>query len=246
MTKEELKPVGTKAVVTNENSCFEVGTVVEVVSVDIDDSSQTYLFTDGVESWWLYNGQFEWLEDTKVTTSSGGPTKYYDMPFNDWVTGNDMMEYLAEHKWGKFGIHLKDIFKSTLRWGEKEGTTVEYDTRKIIYYGCRILRMIGGVEEVRKTLQGMLDDPQFSVTQEDTPSIDKVVTLEEPVAYDFDKMLDHGLVSFNSPAIFYKFIWSETPQGWDFWDKVDDGLVEESVWKPILADMEMQYEESNK
>jgi hypothetical protein len=92
---------------------------------------------------------------------TGGPAPYYDFPFQDWVTTNDMMEHLAEHKWGKFGIHLKDIFKGLCRWGEKDGTTVEYDSRKIIYYGVRVYKMLVGVEKTRAYLQELLDDKQF-------------------------------------------------------------------------------------
>ena len=91
----------------------------------------------------------------------GGPQSYYDMPYGDWITTNDQMEYLAEHKWGRFSIHLKDIFKGLCRWGDKEGTSVEYDTRKIIYYGCRVLRMLVGVEGLRMYLEELLQDEQF-------------------------------------------------------------------------------------
>jgi hypothetical protein len=96
--------------------------------------------------------------------SDGGCTSYYDMPFSSWVTTNDMMEYLAEHKWGKYGIHLKDIFKGLCRWGDKDGTTVEYDTKKIIYYGVRVLRLVVGTPKMREYLQSLLDDPQFVLT----------------------------------------------------------------------------------
>ena len=98
---------------------------------------------------------------------TGGPSAYYDMPFKDWVTTNDMMEYLAEHKWGKYGIHLKDIFKGLCRWGDKDGTSVEYDTRKIIYYGVRVLRLVIGIKATRQYLQDLLDDPQFKDTEKD-------------------------------------------------------------------------------
>lgn len=94
-------------------------------------------------------------------TSSGGPSSYYDMPFAAWVTTNDQMEYLAENKWGKYAIHLKDIFKGLCRWGDKDGTTVEYDSRKIIYYGCRVLRMVVGDAKLRVYLNELLDDKQF-------------------------------------------------------------------------------------
>lgn len=101
------------------------------------------------------------IDTTKKVEPHGGPSSYYDLPFSRWVTVNDMMEYLAEHKWGKFGIHLKDIFKGVCRWGDKEGTTVEYDTKKIIYYGCRILMMVSGKQGLRTYLHSILNDPQF-------------------------------------------------------------------------------------
>jgi hypothetical protein len=93
--------------------------------------------------------------------SSGGPSTYYDMPYADWKTTNDQMEYLSEHKWGKYSIHIKDIFKGLCRWGDKKGTTVEYDSRKVIYYGCRILRMVAGNQALRLYLQELLDNNQF-------------------------------------------------------------------------------------
>ena len=96
-----------------------------------------------------------------VKKSTGGPSEYYDMPFSDWITVNDMAEHLAEHKWGKYGIHLKDIFKGLCRWGEKSGTTIEYDTRKIIYYGVRIYKMLVGAEKTRTYLKELLEDKQF-------------------------------------------------------------------------------------
>jgi hypothetical protein len=100
-------------------------------------------------------------------TSSGGPSAYYDMPYSTWVTTNDQMEYLAEHKWGKYAIHLKDIFKGLCRWGDKSGTTVEYDSRKIIYYGCRVLMMVVGANELRVYLNELLDDKQFQAKGDD-------------------------------------------------------------------------------
>jgi hypothetical protein len=98
--------------------------------------------------------------------SHGGPSSYYDMPFKEWETTNDMMEYLAEHKWGKYSIHLKDIFKGLCRWGDKEGTTVEYDTRKTIYYGLRVLRMLKGKKAVQDYLTELANDKQFKEMNE--------------------------------------------------------------------------------
>lgn len=97
----------------------------------------------------------------KVNKQTGGPSGYYDQPYDTWTTTNDQMEWLAKEKWGIYAIHLKDIFKGLCRWGDKNGTTVEYDTRKVIYYGVRVLKMIVGVDEMRKYLQDLLDDKQF-------------------------------------------------------------------------------------
>ena len=33
-----------------------------------------------------------------ITKSDGGPSSYYDMPFQEWMTLNDQMEYLAQNK----------------------------------------------------------------------------------------------------------------------------------------------------
>ena len=98
---------------------------------------------------------------SKESLPHGGPSSYYDLPFSSWVTVNDQMEYLAEHKWGKYSIHLKDIFKGLCRWNDKEGTTIEYDTNKIIYYGVRVLRMLKGNKGVQEYLTKLLNDPQF-------------------------------------------------------------------------------------
>ena len=107
----------------------------------------------------------KWLkiaEEDKVNSPpDGGPSSYYDMPFQDWVTLNDQMEYLAQNKWGIYSIHLKDVFKGLGRWGDKEGTTPLYDTKKGIYYFCRVMKMMVGIKGLRDYLNGILDDPQF-------------------------------------------------------------------------------------
>lgn len=101
----------------------------------------------------------------EVLAPQGGPSAYYDMPFKEWTTTNDMMEYLAEHKWGRYGIHLKDILKGICRWGDKQGTTIEYDARKIIYYGVRVLQLAVGRTEMRAYLREILHDPQFKAIE---------------------------------------------------------------------------------
>lgn len=92
--------------------------------------------------------------------SDGGPTGYYDIP-GGCKTLNDVLEWLAVERWGKFSLHMKDIMKAAFRYGGKVGTEQEYDANKIIYFGCRLLVMVSGKAVVRKYLQKLLDDPQF-------------------------------------------------------------------------------------
>lgn len=106
----------------------------------------------------------DWLaerpEFPDKTKSDGGPSNYYDLP-NGAITLNDLLEHLAYTRWAGDTLHLKDTVKAAWRWGEKDGTDKPYDCRKIIYSGARLLMKYAGVKELRKTLQGMLDDPQF-------------------------------------------------------------------------------------
>lgn len=92
--------------------------------------------------------------------SDGGPSAYYDFPA-DANTLNDLLEYKGDKQWLGDSFHLSNVVKAAWRWGDKEGTTKEYDARKFIYSGCRLLMKYAGVSAVRKTLQAMLDDPQF-------------------------------------------------------------------------------------
>jgi hypothetical protein len=92
--------------------------------------------------------------------SDGGPSSYFDFPAS-WTTFNDFIEHKSEHQWGKFSFHLGNIGKAICRWGDKSGTTEEYDAKKIIYSGVRILKMLIGARATRDYLQRLLDDPQF-------------------------------------------------------------------------------------
>ena len=107
------------------------------------------------------------LYDPVGKQPTGGPSTYYDMPYRDWVTTNDQMEWLAEHKWGKFAIHLKDIFKGLCRWGDKHGTDLAYDAKKIIYYGCRVYMMLAGRKALQDYLTELKDDKQFQPERKD-------------------------------------------------------------------------------
>ena len=140
---------------------FDIGSLLTIEEADRSSPRLPYMS----EGDWFGDSEVELVDTSEVrstVTANGGATSYYDMPFGGWVTTNDMMEHLAEHKWGKYGIHLKDIFKGLCRWGDKDGTTIEYDTRKIIYYGVRVLRMLKGNEGVREYLKELMEDKQFN------------------------------------------------------------------------------------
>lgn len=92
--------------------------------------------------------------------SDGGPSTYYDLP-KDLTTLNDILEFKGEQCWGADSFHLANIVKATWRWGTKAGTSKPYDTKKILYSAARLLMKYSGVTELRKSLQQMLDDPQF-------------------------------------------------------------------------------------
>lgn len=93
--------------------------------------------------------------------SDGGPSSYYDLPDNDWVTLNDMLEWLAVHRWGAYSLHLKDDMKASFRLGVKDGTDLGYDLRKKIYSSLRLLLMAEGKQAVKDVLRNLSDDSQF-------------------------------------------------------------------------------------
>lgn len=96
----------------------------------------------------------------QVVESDGGPSTYYDLP-QGVKTWNDVLEWLAVKRWGAYSLHMKDLMKGGFRFGAKAGTSLEYDTKKLIYSGCRLLVMVSGKDRVRGYLRSLLDDPQF-------------------------------------------------------------------------------------
>ena len=158
--------VGDKVVITGNISShsYKIGEVAVItdVSKEFGDCYYCNSAVDSTKRYFLFDDEFEEYQETPITQdATGGPSLYYDMPYATWVTTNDQMEYLAEHKWGKYAIHLKDIFKGLCRWGDKQGTTPNYDARKIIYYGLRVLMMLEGKANVQKYLSDLKNDPQF-------------------------------------------------------------------------------------
>lgn len=97
----------------------------------------------------------------------GGCASYYDFPFKNWVTVNDMIDYLSQKQWGWRSYIFKDILKACFRWGQKEGTTEIYDAEKIVYYGVRLLLSVSDIKSVREYLQTILDDEQFKENKND-------------------------------------------------------------------------------
>lgn len=96
----------------------------------------------------------------KPIVSDGGPIDYYDFP-KDYNTLNDVIEWKGETSWLGDSFHLGNIVKAAWRWGIKSGTSKEYDARKFIYSGARLLMKYAGKDKLRETLQKMLDDKQF-------------------------------------------------------------------------------------
>lgn len=97
---------------------------------------------------------------TVAHKSDGGPSSYYDFP-PDCTTWNDFLEHKAKTQWGAYSLHMKDVGKALCRFGAKAGTEDEYDMRKIVYSGARMIVMKSGKAAAREYLQRLLDDPQF-------------------------------------------------------------------------------------
>ena len=148
---------------SNDEHEFGVATVTKIdrgwVSVRYDDYSYSTLtdyHTEHSEFYTLYE------EPTQSSKPDGGPAGYYDLPEDRPMnTLNDILEWKGETQWLGDSFHLANVTKAGWRWGIKDGTTKEYDARKFIYSGARLLMKYAGVKELRKTLQKMLDDPQF-------------------------------------------------------------------------------------
>ena len=102
----------------------------------------------------------------KIKTD-GGSASYYDAPFQDFTTVNDMIDYYSKNFWGWRSYIFKDIVKAVTRFGRKEGTDESYDAKKIIYYGCRLLMSVTDKSTTRKYLQQLLDDKQFKENNND-------------------------------------------------------------------------------
>jgi hypothetical protein len=97
--------------------------------------------------------------------SDGGPSTYFDLC--NGGTLNDELERKGDEQWLGDSFHLGNVVKLAWRWGIKEGTDKAYDANKLIYSGVRLLMKYKGVAAVRKSLQKLLDDPQFQEREKD-------------------------------------------------------------------------------
>ena len=97
--------------------------------------------------------------------SDGGPSTYFDLC--NGGTLNDELERKGDEQWLGDSFHLGNVVKLAWRWGIKEGTDKAYDANKLIYSGARLLMKYKGVAAVRKSLQKLLDDPQFQEREKD-------------------------------------------------------------------------------
>jgi hypothetical protein len=137
----------------------------DVVTLENLESLDGILWRVG--EWFVRVTDFEPAVDTKfdpVSKPDGGPADYYNLPSDRPMnTLNDILEWKGDTQWLGDSFHLANITKAGWRWGIKDGTTKAYDARKFIYSGARLLMKYVGVQELRKTLNSMLDDPQFKV-----------------------------------------------------------------------------------
>ena len=155
----QSSPAGTKRKISKVSGS-------DYYSKDVYCSSLENKLTE-TSYWSLVSRSRETLvEETVDKNPDGGPAGYYDLPFKDWVTVNDMVEYLSDKQWGKHSWIFKDILKACTRFGKKSGTDEAYDAKKIIYYGCRLLMSVTDKDTTRKYLQQLLDDKQFKENEQ--------------------------------------------------------------------------------
>ena len=156
--------VGDKVIVTGNSTGheFKIGETVVVREVDSLDSTSFCSDEGGKYSgWYCAKGDIELVSNQgSAIKSNGGPSKYYDFE-PDWATWNDFADYKSTHQWKEHSFHLGNVGKVLCRWGDKEGTTKDYDSRKIVYSGLRTLLMLEGKDSVREYLNSLLEDNQF-------------------------------------------------------------------------------------
>ena len=123
--------------------------------------SEDLNYLSGDKHWSLVSRAKEITTEQEVVKDPSRIGSYYNFPFKDWTTVNDMIDHMSQKQWGWRSYIFKDIIKACFRFGQKEGTTEVYDAEKIIYYGVRLLMSVSDKTTARKYLQQLLDDKQF-------------------------------------------------------------------------------------
>jgi hypothetical protein len=157
---------------TNDDSCIvckTLGTESKCIAPDCPKNKDPYTlsreaiisrFNDKAEEAAnAFSGVFGTIK------SDGGPSTYFDLC--NGGTLNDELERKGDEQWLGDSFHLGNVVKLAWRWGIKEGTDKAYDANKLIYSGARLLMKYKGVSAVRKSLQKLLDDPQFQEREKD-------------------------------------------------------------------------------
>ena len=121
----------------------------------LDETYQSHSIV-WVKGGWISANQVELVVATEAKIGN-----YYNFPFKDWTTVNDMLDYMSQKQWSWRSYIFKDIIKACFRFGQKEGTTEVYDAEKIIYYGVRLLMSVSDKTTALNYLQQLLDDKQF-------------------------------------------------------------------------------------
>ena len=144
-----------------DGKSFSDGNMLNIIREPDSDETVKSPNIVWVKNGWISADQVELAERAKEVTTETKVGSYYNFPFKDWSTVNDMIDYMSKKQWGWRSYIFKDILKACFRFGEKEGTTEAYDAKKIIYYGARLLMSVTDKATTRKYLQQLLDDKQF-------------------------------------------------------------------------------------
>jgi hypothetical protein len=94
--------------------------------------------------------------------SDGGSTSYYEIP-EGATELNDLIEYK------NMNFAQGNIFKACYRLGEKQGTDIVYDLKKIIFFANRLI----GMEEKKAKKNNVSYGAAFSQTASEAYSNDR-------------------------------------------------------------------------
>ncbi len=99
-----------------------------------DCSSQRWQETEFCEPCWTARANLP-ASPPADASLDGWTSDYYQLP-----EGAEEMQDLIEHR--NMNFAMGNVFKACYRYGEKDGTTMEYDLYKIIWYAKRELNRI--------------------------------------------------------------------------------------------------------